>query len=160
MSMKISTDTIGYRTRDLPCCSALPQPTVPPAACPHTMFWWNKNFYCLSRRTKFCLKSAYESAGNLNQNSSVLPLDVRDCKKQRDGKICVVPPAACSHTKFWWNKNFYCLSRRTKFCLKSAYDSVGNLKQNSSVLLLDVRDGKKQRDGKICVKRFVTFVLK
>jgi len=29
MSMKISTDTIGIRTRDLPTCSAVPQPTAP-----------------------------------------------------------------------------------------------------------------------------------
>jgi hypothetical protein len=30
--MKISSDTIGYRTRDLPTCSAVPQPTSPPRA--------------------------------------------------------------------------------------------------------------------------------
>jgi hypothetical protein len=30
MSMKNSNDTIGNRTRDLPACSAVPQPTVPP----------------------------------------------------------------------------------------------------------------------------------
>ena len=34
MSMTNSSDTIGNRTRDLPACSALPQPTAPPAACP------------------------------------------------------------------------------------------------------------------------------
>jgi hypothetical protein len=34
MSMKISNDTIGDRTRDLLVCSAVPQPTAPPAACP------------------------------------------------------------------------------------------------------------------------------
>jgi hypothetical protein len=33
MSMKNSNDTIGNRTRDLPACSAVPQPTAPPAAC-------------------------------------------------------------------------------------------------------------------------------
>ena len=32
MSMKNSSDTIGNRTRDLPACSAVPQPTVPPRA--------------------------------------------------------------------------------------------------------------------------------
>jgi hypothetical protein len=31
MSMKSSNDTIGNRTRDLPACSAVPQPTAPPA---------------------------------------------------------------------------------------------------------------------------------
>jgi len=29
MSMKNSSDTIGIRTRDLPACSAAPQPTAP-----------------------------------------------------------------------------------------------------------------------------------
>jgi hypothetical protein len=32
--MKNSSDTIGNRTRELPVCSAVPQPTAPPAACP------------------------------------------------------------------------------------------------------------------------------
>jgi hypothetical protein len=30
--MKYSNDTTGNRTRDLPVCSAVPQPTAPPAA--------------------------------------------------------------------------------------------------------------------------------
>ena len=34
MSIKYSNDTIGNRTRDLPACSAVPQPTALPAACP------------------------------------------------------------------------------------------------------------------------------
>jgi hypothetical protein len=32
MSMKNSMDTIGSRTRDLPVCGAVPQPTAPPRA--------------------------------------------------------------------------------------------------------------------------------
>jgi hypothetical protein len=32
MSMKNSSDTIGNRTRDVPVCSAVPQPTAPPRA--------------------------------------------------------------------------------------------------------------------------------
>jgi hypothetical protein len=32
MSMKKSSDTIGNRTRDLPACSIIPQPTAPPPA--------------------------------------------------------------------------------------------------------------------------------
>jgi hypothetical protein len=35
MSMKNLNDTIGNRSRDLPASSAVPQPTAPPAACPH-----------------------------------------------------------------------------------------------------------------------------
>jgi hypothetical protein len=30
--MKVFNDTIGNRTRDLPACSAVPQPTAPPRA--------------------------------------------------------------------------------------------------------------------------------
>jgi hypothetical protein len=37
MSMKNSSDTIGNRTRNLPTCSAVPQPTAPPAACPNVI---------------------------------------------------------------------------------------------------------------------------
>ena len=32
MSVKNSNDTIGNRIRDLPACSAVPQPTAPPLA--------------------------------------------------------------------------------------------------------------------------------
>jgi glutamine amidotransferase PdxT len=39
MSMKNSNDTIGNRTRDLPACSAVPQPTAPPRA-PVIEKWW------------------------------------------------------------------------------------------------------------------------
>jgi len=35
--MKNSNDTIGNRTRDLPACSAVPQPTSPPNACHYTV---------------------------------------------------------------------------------------------------------------------------
>ena len=33
--MKNCNDTIGNRTRDLPTCSAVPQPTAPPCALPY-----------------------------------------------------------------------------------------------------------------------------
>ena len=32
MSMKNTNGTVGNRTRDLPACSAVPQPTAPPRA--------------------------------------------------------------------------------------------------------------------------------
>jgi hypothetical protein len=38
MSMKNSSDTIGNRTRDLPVCSAVPEPTAPP----NTKISWKK----------------------------------------------------------------------------------------------------------------------
>jgi hypothetical protein len=37
MSMKYYNDTIGNRTRDLTACSAVPQPTAPPPACPQSL---------------------------------------------------------------------------------------------------------------------------
>jgi hypothetical protein len=37
MSMKSSSDTIGNRTPYLLSCSAVPQPTAPPAACPRVL---------------------------------------------------------------------------------------------------------------------------
>ena len=42
MSMKNSSDTIGNRTRDLPTCSIVPQPTVPPRA--PAKFWDSLQF--------------------------------------------------------------------------------------------------------------------
>jgi hypothetical protein len=43
MSMKNSNDTIGNRTRDVPACSAVPQPTAPPRASLYRMssLKWN-----------------------------------------------------------------------------------------------------------------------
>jgi hypothetical protein len=39
LPLKNSNDSIGNRTRDLPTCSAVPQPTAPPAACPFSTMW-------------------------------------------------------------------------------------------------------------------------
>jgi hypothetical protein len=41
MSMKNSNDTIGNRTRDLPTCSAVPQPTAPPLVLISVRDWDN-----------------------------------------------------------------------------------------------------------------------
>ena len=38
VSMKNSNDTIGNRTRDLPTCSAVPQPTAPPTGAGAELF--------------------------------------------------------------------------------------------------------------------------
>jgi len=43
MSMKNSNDTIGDGTRDLPACSAVPQPTAPSRA-PHLTQLLENNF--------------------------------------------------------------------------------------------------------------------
>ena len=42
MSMNKSNETIGNRTRDLPACSTVPQPTAPPTACPRTVPYTSK----------------------------------------------------------------------------------------------------------------------
>jgi hypothetical protein len=41
--MKSSSDTIGNQTHDVPVCSAVPQPTVPPRAPPQIKKQRNKN---------------------------------------------------------------------------------------------------------------------
>jgi hypothetical protein len=44
MSIKNSNNTIGDWTCDLPAFSAMPQPTTPPAACPHTQGIWEQDY--------------------------------------------------------------------------------------------------------------------
>jgi hypothetical protein len=41
LSMKNSSDTIGNRSRYLPACSTVPQPTAPPRAPLHSTGWFN-----------------------------------------------------------------------------------------------------------------------
>jgi hypothetical protein len=43
MSMKNFNDTMGNRTRDLPACSAVPQPTAPQAACSKVTYIVDRN---------------------------------------------------------------------------------------------------------------------
>jgi hypothetical protein len=38
MRMKNCNDTVWNRTRDLPACSAVPQPSAPPAACVNEIY--------------------------------------------------------------------------------------------------------------------------
>jgi len=47
MSMKNANEAIGNRTRDLPACSAVPQPTVPPAACP--LYVFQSTIFCVQK---------------------------------------------------------------------------------------------------------------
>jgi hypothetical protein len=50
MSMKSSNDTIGNRTRNLPVCSTVPQPTAPPRAPPlHTVMTNKTDIFPSSR---------------------------------------------------------------------------------------------------------------
>ena len=49
MPMKNSNDTIGNRTRDLPTCSAVPQPTAP-MTCRKGATWHDSTFYISSSK--------------------------------------------------------------------------------------------------------------
>jgi len=50
MSMKISNDIIGNRTRDLPACSAVPQPTASPRS-PNKLTYNVENYTCVLLNT-------------------------------------------------------------------------------------------------------------
>ena len=72
LCQKISSDTIGNRTRDLPACSAEPQPTAPPRvpiACQEGLrcvefFVWRKNPEVLLWRKAYRLKIITNDGGN------------------------------------------------------------------------------------------------
>jgi hypothetical protein len=50
--MKNSIETIGNRTRDLPVCTAVPQPFAPPAACPSHCEGEDELLYVLSKKLR------------------------------------------------------------------------------------------------------------
>ena len=71
--MKISSDNTGNRTRDLPACGAVPQPTASPAACPYNQQTHNQ-YHNSIYITKVCMFSLHcyvfrhflmSSSGNL-----------------------------------------------------------------------------------------------
>jgi len=49
MLIKNSNDTIGYRTHDLPACSAVPQPSTPP----RTPIFLHNSCFCRSENLRF-----------------------------------------------------------------------------------------------------------
>ena len=57
--MKNSNDTMGNRTRDLPACSAVPQPTAPPR---------EENCYTFPKFPKHQLLLLYTNAFELSHN--------------------------------------------------------------------------------------------
>jgi hypothetical protein len=59
MSMKNSNDTIGNRTRALPVCSAVPQPTAPPRS-PRTEWVETRNIREHGRRTTYRSREKHE----------------------------------------------------------------------------------------------------
>jgi len=57
--MKNSNDTIGNRTRDLPACSAVPQPTAPPRAPLEGPVFYLFPFACVGTRWRSWLRQSY-----------------------------------------------------------------------------------------------------
>jgi hypothetical protein len=53
MSMKNSSDTIGNRSRDLPACNAVPQPTAPPTQC--SIKYNTTVLTCILRFVVYCI---------------------------------------------------------------------------------------------------------
>jgi hypothetical protein len=77
MSMKNSSDTIGNHTRDLPACSAVPQPTAPSRAplpgldvqyCVHGM--------SIPNSLTFCSGVRHPAASNSKDNSDFFNFDL------------------------------------------------------------------------------------
>jgi len=69
MSMKNSSDTIGNRTRVLPACSALPQPTAPPCAPSWTLEYRKMFSHCWETSPNYKLSRTCHS-----HNSEVWPI--------------------------------------------------------------------------------------
>jgi hypothetical protein len=73
MSMKNSNDTIGNRNHHLLACSAVPQPTALPAACPHVI---TKDFQILpnslfTNNTTYLTYLSYLSHNYITTNKQV-----------------------------------------------------------------------------------------
>jgi hypothetical protein len=69
MSMKKSSDTIGNRTRDLPACSAMPQPTAPLHA-PHSPYPLNKIQFMTNMKRLLLQGQDAPSSGSLQEQWS------------------------------------------------------------------------------------------
>ena len=67
MSMKNSNDTIGNRTRDLPTCSAVPQPTALRCALHHA------GFFCKSNSRSALLRISLLQDRNMNRHIQLNP---------------------------------------------------------------------------------------
>jgi hypothetical protein len=62
MSMKNSIETIGNRTRDLPVCSTVPQPTASPR-----VLWWSNKVFSETSRVHSGSKSQVSSTSFVQQ---------------------------------------------------------------------------------------------
>ena len=96
--MKNSNDIIGNRTRDLLACSAVPQPTAPPAACPLLLIVLGKiivwaNVGCFSKG--FGFGGAFFTVGHRHMRSAAL------CLVSADGSVM--------QTNFDWVSIEFCV---------------------------------------------------
>jgi hypothetical protein len=91
MSMKNSNDTIGNRTRDLPACSAVTQPTAPPRAPPPS------------------------SAEVNNVWSHTFTFGIRICDVARDNFTLIFYGPICQWSRSQWPRNIR--SRSAAACL-------------------------------------------
>ena len=89
MSMKNSNDTIGNRTRDLPACSTVPQPTAPPRVpcwtCNPTNF--PDTVSTVSRLLELLILRKY--AEKINKTVT--------CRLEKSNKFTRIPPCNCLH---------------------------------------------------------------
>ena len=76
--MKNSSDTIGNRTRDLLACSAVPQPTAPPAACPPLKY----------KRPIIIKELQKQPTGHCTQTTESVNLKVRNIFHGRNNITC------------------------------------------------------------------------
>jgi len=85
MSVKNSSDTIGNRTCDLPTCSAVPQPTVPPRASIHEVRtgkfeWTTVGFELGSQRT--VVRVTTECGVHLPQVPTYFGVEIQDSRQK------------------------------------------------------------------------------
>ena len=70
MSIKNSSDSTGNRTRDLPTCSAVPQPTAPPRAPLFTSQYMNLNCWCQIRQFNPSVSQSAPGRGKFSKTTT------------------------------------------------------------------------------------------
>jgi hypothetical protein len=96
MSMKNSNDTIRNRTRNLPTCSAVPQPTALPRAPPITVQFLTSTLY--QRHRLGCYNGMYKSTQHFILKDSILC-----CHTHKDLKCHVTNIALTKlHQNIYW----------------------------------------------------------
>ena len=86
--MKNSNDTIRNRTRDLPACSVVPQPTVPPRT-PYIL-WETLNRSTINTRLIEAIKSLYKGSNSKIKIGNLITKGFKVTKGLRQG--CSLSP--------------------------------------------------------------------